>query len=403
MHPVEEIRALKWSSLEGRLIVLGVSYSVAIYKAIDLARELIKRGADVQVVMTEEAARVVSPELFHWATGREPVVELTGETEHVSLAKEASSMVIAPATLNVVSKLAYGICDNPLVPTAINVKGYGKPVAVFPVMHIAMLESPQYTEAKRKLEEMGYLVYDPLVEGRRVRFPEPDWIANVVEALTLRGRDYERIKALVTSGPTREYIDAIRFISNPSSGKMGASLAWELFARGAEVTVIHGPSFVSYPPWVKRIQVETTEEMAEAVKNDEYDVAFFAAAPADYKPEEKFEGKLDSAEEVTLKLVPTPKVVNNVKARVKVGFTAVVGEDVIDSAMKKLEKYGFDLIVANRVDRKDIGFTSDMNEVYIIHKDGRIKHVPKLPKLLVARAILDETKELLKEAQIERT
>ena len=396
MHPVEEIRGLKWRSLVGRIIALGVSYSVAVYKSIDVARELIKRGGRVRTVMTSEAARVISPELFHWATGEPPVAELTGETEHVSLGKEASGMAIAPATLNVMSKLANGITDNPVVATAINVKEYGKPVLIFPAMHIGMLKSPQYLRAKKALEEMGYLVIDPLVEEGRVRFPEPSWIANVVESVVLRGRDYEGVKALVTAGPTREYIDAIRFISNPSSGKMGASLAWELFSRGAEVTVVHGPSTATYPPWVRRVKVETTEEMAEAVKEDEYDVAFFAAAPADYRPEERFQGKLDSAEEVLLRLVPTPKVAHNAKAKVKVGFTAVVGEDVIDVALNKLEKYGFDMIVANRVDRKDIGFASDMNEVFIVHKDGRVKHVPKVPKLLVARAILDETLELLK-------
>ncbi|ABU81736.1 bifunctional phosphopantothenoylcysteine decarboxylase/phosphopantothenate--cysteine ligase CoaBC [Ignicoccus hospitalis] len=399
MHPAEEIRGLKWRSLSGKIIALGVSYSVALYKSIDVARELLKRDGRVKVIMTREASRVISPEVFHWATGEEPVVELTGETEHVSLAKEVSSMAIAPATLNVMSKLAYGVTDDPVVLTALNVKEYGKPVLIFPSMHLSMLKSPQYERAKATLEEMGYVVVEPTVEGGRVRFPEPEWVANLVESVTLRGRDYRGIKALVTSGPTREYIDRIRLISNPSTGKMGSSLAWELFARGAEVTVVHGPSQAVYPPWVKRVPVETTEEMAEAVSEEEYDVAFLAAAPADYKPERRFEGKLDSAEGVELKLVPTPKVAKRVRARVKVGFTAIVGEDVLGQAENKLEKYGFDMIVANRVDRKDIGFASDMNEVFILHKDGRVKHVAKVPKLLVARAILDEVKELLRSDQ----
>ena len=378
---------------------MGVSYSVALYKSIDVARELIKRDASVKPLMTREASKVISPELFRWATGEAPVVELTGETEHVSIAKEVSSMAVAPATLNVMSKIAWGITDDAVTLTAINVKEYGKPVVVFPSMHYSMLASPQYSAAKKRLEEMGYVVIDPVIEGGRAKFPEPSWVANLVESITLRGRDYKGIRALVTSGPTREYIDAIRLISNPSTGKMGASLAWELFARGAEVRVVHGPSKAEYPPWVERVEVETTEEMAEAVKVGEYDVAFFAAAPADYKPEKRFEGKLDSANEVHLKLVPTPKVAKEAKARVKVGFTAVVGEDVIDAALSKLEKYGFDVIVANRVDRKDVGFASDMNEVFVVHKDGRVKHVTKVPKLLVARAILDEVKYLLRTTQ----
>jgi len=395
-HPVEEIRGIKWNSLNGKEIALGVSYSVAMYKSIDVARELIKRGGRIKVIMTEEASKIISPELFHWATGEEPVWRLTGETEHVSLAKRIASMVIAPATLKTMSEIAYGIASSPVALTAINARGYGKPVMIFPAMHVGMFESPQYKRASKLLEEQGYILFPPLREGNRIKFPEPEAIANLAESITLRGRDYEGIKALVTSGPTREYIDSIRFISNPSSGKMGASIAWELFARGASVRVIHGPSKAVYPPWVERVEVESTEEMAEAASEGEYDVAFFAAAPADYRPEERFKGKLDSEEEVTLRLIPTPKVVRSVNARVKVGFTAVVGEDVVDAAFKKLEKYDFDIIVANRVDRKDIGFTSDMNEVLIVHKDGKVKHVPKLPKLLVARAILDETLGLLK-------
>ena len=395
-HPVEEIRGLKWNSLNEKEIALGVSYSVALYKSVDIARELIKRGGKVRVIMTEEASKIVSPELFHWATGEEPVWRLSGETEHVTIAKRISSMTIAPATLKTMSEIACGNAHSPVSLMAINARGYGKPVIIFPAMHIGMYKSPQYERIVKILEDEGYLVIPPLVEGNRVRFPEPDMIANVVESITLRGRDYEGVRALVTSGPTREYIDSIRFISNPSSGKMGASLAWELFARGAKVRVVHGPSKAVYPPWVERVEVESTEEMSEAASKGEYDVAFFAAAPADYRPKEVFEGKLDSNDEVTLHLVPTPKVVNSVKAKVKVGFTAVVGEDVVDAAFKKLEKYGFDIIVANRVDRKDIGFTSDMNEVLIVHKDGRVKHVPKMPKLLVARAILDEALGLLK-------
>ncbi len=393
---MEEIRGIKWNSLNNKEIILGVSYSVAIYKSIDVARDLIKRGGKVKVVMTEEASKIVSPELFHWATGEEPAWKLSGKTEHVTLVKRASSIVIAPATLRTLSEIAYGIAESPVSLVAVNARGYAKPVILFPAMHIGMLKSPQYERATKLLKEQGYLIFPPLVERGRVKFPEPEMIANLVESITLRGRDYEGIRALVTSGPTREYIDTIRFISNPSSGKMGASIAWELFARGAHVRVVHGPSKAVYPPWVESIEVESTEEMAKKSSEGEYDVAFFAAAPADYKPEERFNGKLDSEECITLKLVPTPKVVKSVKAKVKVGFTAVVGEDVVDMAFKKLEKYDFDMIVANRVDRKDIGFTSDMNEVLILHKDGRVKHVPKLPKLLVARAIIDEALGLLK-------
>ncbi len=397
MHPVEEIIAAKWDSMKGKCILLGVTYSVSLYRSIDLARELIKRGAKVKVMMTDAAAKVISPELFEWATGERPIVGLSGATEHVSEAKECDVMVISPATLNTISKIAYGIADENVALTAINFLGYKKFVIIFPVMHASMYFSVQLKRAVQLLEDYNNVVIiPPIIENGRVKLPDVEAQANVIEGITLRGRDYKGIKALVTAGPTREYFDKIRFISNPSSGKMGASLAWELYARGADVVLIHGPSSASFPPWTNRIEVETTEEMAEAVKSvEDVDVAFFAAAPADYKPKERFEGKLDSTEEITLELVPTPKVAKESSAKVNVGFTAVVGDNIIDTAIKKLESYGFDMIVANRVDLKDIGFRSDKNEVFIISKDGRIRHVPKLPKLLVARAILDESKELL--------
>ncbi|UXD21510.1 phosphopantothenoylcysteine decarboxylase [Ignicoccus pacificus DSM 13166] len=396
MHPVEEIVGSKWRSLMGKCILLGVSYSVSLYKSVDLARELIKRGAKVKVMMTKKASEIVSPELFHWATGNKPIVDLTGETEHVSLAKECDLMLISPATLNVSTKLAWGIADENIPLTAINFLGYQKKVIVTPVMHKQMTLTPQYRETISRLREMGVRVLEPVEEDGRLKIPDVEFIANVAETLTLRDEDFKGKKVLVTSGPTREYIDRIRFISNPSSGKMGAALAWELFARGADVVVVHGPSIAKYPPWVKKIAVETTEEMAEVVKElGEFDMAFFAAAPADYRPKNFFDGKLDSKNEVTLELVPTPKVALNVNAKRKVGFTAVVGEDVIDTALQKLQSYNFDMIVANRVDRKDIGFTSDMNEVFIITKDGKVRHVPKMPKLLVARSVVDEAKGLL--------
>ncbi|WP_075050607.1 bifunctional phosphopantothenoylcysteine decarboxylase/phosphopantothenate--cysteine ligase CoaBC [Ignicoccus islandicus] len=382
----------------GKCILLGVSYSVALYKAIDLARELIKRGANVKVVMTQEASRVISPEIFHWATGNDVVYKLSGETEHVTLSRECDSMVIYPATLNVVSKLAYGITDDPVTLTAVNFIGYSKYVLVFPVMHRSMYDSPQYSNTLNMLKNIENIVLiEPVLEDGRVKILDPLESANIIESVTLRGRDLNGVRALVTAGPTREYVDKIRFISNPSSGKMGAAIAWELFSRGAEVYVVRGPSFASFPPQVQIYDVETTEEMAEVVKDiGEVDLAFFAAAPADYKPAETFPGKIDSKTEIEIKLLPTPKVAKVSAAKRKVGFTAVVGEDIIDVALTKMNSYGFDMIVANKVDRKDIGFTSDMNEVYIIRKDKTIRHVPKLPKLLVARAIVDESKDLLR-------
>ena len=360
------------------------------------SKRIDKKRRKSGVVMSEEASRVISPELFHWATGNRPITKLSGETEHISLARSCDIMTIVPTTLNTLIKIAYGVTDEIIPLIAITFLGYSKRLLIAPVMHREMTLTPQYREAVGRIKNIkNIILVEPIEEEGRLKLPEVEFLANIIETVTLRDIDYKGKRVLVTSGPTREYIDRIRFISNPSSGKMGASLAWELYARGADVVVVHGPSIASYPPWIKRIQVETTEEMAQAVENlGDFDIAFFAAAPADYRPKEVFDGKLDSKDVITLELAPTPKVALRAKAKKRVGFTAVVGDNVIDIAIQKLEAYDFDIIVANRVDRKDIGFTSDLNEVYIVTKDGKVKHVPKLPKLLVARSVVDEARKL---------
>ncbi len=390
---MEEIRGTKWNSLRDKKILLGITGSAASYKAIDVARELIKRGAKVKAIMSEKAKEMVSPKLVGWATGSEVITEESWVTEHITLAREYDLFLLAPATLNTVVKLSLGITDELIPLTAISFIGMSKKVVVAPALHKNLM-GLHYDDAISVLKDVGVKVIEPLVD-ERAKFPEAEDIANVVEGFLLRGDDFKYKKVLVTSGPTREYIDSVRFISNPSSGKMGASLAWEAFARGAEVKVVSGPSCARYPPWVPITFVETTEDMIEEVKRDEYDVAFLAAAPADYKPERSFKGKV--REELELRLVRTERVFKHVKARVKVGFTAVVAEteeDLISEAERKLEEYGFDIIVANNVARRDVGFGSDLNEVIIIKRGGKYRHVPKMPKLLVARAILDEVRSL---------
>ncbi len=393
MHPVNEIRGTKWTSLENKKILIGITGSAASYKAIDLARELIKRGATVRALLSKSASEMITPKLVGWATGLEPVVEESWVTEHITFAYEYDAFLVAPATLNAVVKISLGITDELIPLTAISFLGMGKKVIVAPALHKNLM-GLHYKNAIDTLREMGVKVIEPIVDSR-AKFPDVESIANVVEGFVLRGEDFKYKKVLVTSGPTREYLDSVRFISNPSSGKMGASLAWEAFARGAEVKVISGPSCANYPPWVPVTFVETTEEMIDEVSKEEYDIAFLAAAPSDYKPERRFEGKLK--ENLEIKLLRTEKVSSHVKAKIKVGFTAVVAKDeeeLVSEAEKKLEEHGFDMIVANNVARKDIGFESDMNEVIIVRRDGKYRHVPKMPKLLVARAVLDEVRDL---------
>ncbi len=409
VHPSEDILFEESRVLEERKIVLGVTSSIALYRSIDLARKFMRRGARVRVVMSPEASRFISPLLFEWATGVKPVTEISGEVEHILLAREYDGMVIAPATANTIAKIAYGIADTPVTLTALSFHGKGKPVLIVPVMHLNMYYSRVVRENIERLKQLGYYVLEPLIEEDKAKIPPIEEIALKMEALVLRGEDLRGVRVLVTAGPTREYLDPIRFLSNPSSGRMGVAVAREAFYRGARVRLIHGPLCGIEPPfWIDRVGVTSTEEMRnkvlEEVEKSEYDIVVLAAAPADYKFKKTSPTKIDSSSKLIVELEPTPKIIRDVARVAKtkkpstiiIGFAAETARDdreLIERARRKMEKYGIDMIVANNVARKDIGFTSKYNEVYIITRD-RVEHIPKKTKEEVARIILDKAIEL---------
>jgi len=387
-----------YAPLAERKIILGVTSSSAIYRAIDLSRELIRMGAEVKVFMTEKAMEFVSPILFSWATGSDPVVELTGKAEHIRYGKEYDAMIIAPCTINTLSKIAHGIGDNPVTLTAITFLGLRKKLIIVPAMNINLYKSPQYARAESILKEYGAIIIKPFIIEDKAKFPPISDLARIIDAAINRGRDLEGINVLITAGPTREYIDPVRVITNPSSGLMGVLLALEFYGRGANVTLIHGPLTVK-PPYVTRnIEVETTEDMAKAVHDlsskVDYDVMIFAGAPADYAPVRMFKEKIPSRKgEITLLLKPSPKVIKNIvrKPRVLVGFAAeTVGslDELVEKAREKLYDYNADLIVGNIVGRKDEGFGKEFLHACLVWSDG-FECLGTIHKAYLARKIAD--------------
>ncbi|MCP6729258.1 MULTISPECIES: bifunctional phosphopantothenoylcysteine decarboxylase/phosphopantothenate--cysteine ligase CoaBC [Metallosphaera] len=404
MHPSKKIVGTVSKELLGKSILLGVTGSISLYRSLDLARALMRRGGDVKVIMSQEAVKLISPEMFKWATGNNVISQLTGDLEHVELAEENDGFLIAPATANTVVKLAEGVADSPLVSTALNFMGSGKPVCIVPAMHLPMYQSPQVKRALGMLREMSVRVIEPEIVNDLAHYPDVELITWSFIVQLLRGEDLKGAKMVITAGPTREYMDPVRYISNPSSGTMGVSIANEAYFRGADVYLVHGPLSSRVKSFVqKSVSVETTAEMRDAVVSlveRGYRIVIMAAAPADFRFKQTREKKIDSHSEVPkVELEKTPKISQELKGKAfLVGFSAETAdndEELIEKAKAKKEKHGFDIIIANNVARKDIGFASEYNEVIIVGNNF-IKKINKDSKSIVARNILDVVKEELK-------
>jgi phosphopantothenoylcysteine decarboxylase/phosphopantothenate--cysteine ligase len=396
------------SPLAGRRVLLGVTGGVAAYKAAYLARLLRERGAEVQVVMTPAATRFVGPETFAALTGRQAhsdVFERTEDVLHVRLAHEVDAAVVAPATANVLAKLATGVADELLTSTLLEFRG---PVVVAPAMHSGMWTHPATVENLRVLEGRGVEVVGP-VEGPLAagdegvgRMAEPEDIAAALErAVAERGGPLTGRRILVTAGPTHEPIDAVRFLGNRSSGKMGYAVAREAAKRGAAVTLVSGPSPLPDPPGVEVVRVETAEEMRDAVmaRFEEADAVVKAAAVADWRPKERAEGKLKKeAGAPELLLEPTPDILRELGERkgerVLVGFAAET-EDLEAAGRTKLREKRLDLIVVNEVGGPDTGFEADTNRAMVLAADGDDEPMREWTKAELAATICDRLTALL--------
>ena len=411
-HTSKSITGSKSKELRGKRIVLCVTGSVAAIRSPDIARELMRLGADVYVVMTRMAKHVIHPDVLEWSTGNPVVTELTGQTEHVQYGgehdKHADLILVAPSTANTIGKVAAGIDDTPVTTLLTTAIGAGIPVIIAPAMHASMYRHPIVNENIEKLRKIGVEVLMPRFEEGKAKIPDTPEIVEAVRRRLTRQRDLAGRRFLITAGPTRAYIDAFRYISSPSSGKMGVAIAEDALMRGAEVTIIYGPATSPPPLGARVVEVETTEEMLNAVveelKAKKYDAAILSAAASDWGPADRKMEKTPSDQgEWILRLKALPKVIAQVK-RVDpevllVGFKAeynVSEEELIDRSLRRLREMEMDLIVANDVSREKRGFGVDTNEVYIVDPSRGVLHIPLTTKKEIATKLLDKVKSQLK-------
>ncbi|MBI4391217.1 MAG: bifunctional phosphopantothenoylcysteine decarboxylase/phosphopantothenate--cysteine ligase CoaBC [candidate division NC10 bacterium] len=395
--------------LEGKRILLGVSGSIAAYKAVELLRELIRRGAEVRCAMTGGAGRFVAPLTFQ-TLSRKPVLtdlyaqEEGGQIAHIAAAEGADLLVVAPATANTLARFAHGLADDFLTNLYLATRC---PVLVAPAMDAEMWRHAATQANVATLRQRGVHFVGPasgeLASGLTGpgRLAEPAEIAAAVEAILGRARDLAGRYLLMTAGPTYEPLDPIRFVGNRSSGRMGFALAEAAAARGARVTLVTGPTHLAPPAGVECVRVETTQEMYEAVlaRAAEADAVIKAAAPADYRPSTVAPAKIKKGREVlSMELTPTPDILGELGRRkgaaVLVGFAAET-EDLVANAREKLRKKNLDLVVANEVGAQGAGFGTETNRVTLIGADGDVESLPLLSKREVAHRVLDRVARLL--------
>lgn len=390
--------------LKGKTVVLGVTGSIAAYKIANLASMLVKLHADVNVIMTENATNFINPITFETLTGNKCLVDTFDRNfqynvEHVALAKRADIFVVAPASANVIGKIANGIADDMLTTTIMACRA---PKLIAPAMNTNMFENPIVQDNIKKLEsygmeiitpEIGYLACGDTGAGK---LPSEEVILSYILRELHYEKDMAGKKVLVTAGPTREAIDPVRFISNHSTGKMGYAIAKCAMERGAEVTLITGETSIPKPPFVRVVPVVSAKDMFEAVKEyyEEADFIIKSAAVADYTPVEKAEDKIKKSDEgMSISLKRTVDILkyigeNRKPHQVICGF-AMETKDLIENAVKKLESKHVDMIVANNLKVKGAGFGTDTNVVTLIKKEEK-KELPLLTKEEVAEVILNE-------------
>ena len=395
----------------GRRIVLGVTGGIASYKTGWLARLLTGAGAEVDVVMTRAATEFVGPVTFEALTGRPVHTDLfePGRTlDHIALAKAAHAIVVAPATADFLARVAHGFADDLLSACLLATEA---PVLLVPAMNDRMWANRQTQENVKHLREHGYHVLDPdegpLAAGEGSgpgRMPEPETIMGYAGRLlepngALRGR-----RVVVTAGPTREPVDPVRFLSNRSTGKMGVAIATAAWRRGAEVTLVAGPLEVGVPRGVEVRRVETTTEMAEAVRSALRDAhaLVMAAAPADFSAAEPATKKIKKKDRPdAIALAPAPDILKATRdarrpGAVIVGFALETG-DAVDGGREKLAAKDLDLVVVNDAEDPKAGFAVDTNRVTILHRDGRSEALGVMLKSELADSILDRVEALLRD------
>nr|WP_302417176.1 bifunctional phosphopantothenoylcysteine decarboxylase/phosphopantothenate--cysteine ligase CoaBC [uncultured Romboutsia sp.] len=396
--------------LKDKTVVIGVSGGIAVYKTLDVISRLRKLGVNVNVIMTKSATEFVTPLSFQSLSQNYVVCDMfedpkTWDVEHISLAKRADVFLIAPATANVIGKIANGIADDMLTTTVMATKAK---VLIAPAMNTNMYENPILQRNINTLKELGYNFVEP-ESGRlacgdtgKGKLASPETIVDEVVKLLSKDQDLKGKSIIVTAGPTVESIDPMRYITNRSTGKMGYSIAKEAIERGADVTLITGPTNLTPPQNLKKlVKIESAKDMYEAVLEnlDENDVVIKSAAVADYKPKNYSNKKIKkSDDDLVIELDRNKDIAQEIgkikNNKILVGFAAETN-DLIENASLKIKKKNLDFIVANDLTKEGAGFGVDTNIVKIIDKEGNITEYPKMKKEEVANIILDKIKELL--------
>ncbi len=415
-HPSKDIIGSKGRELAGKKIAHLVTSSVASFKSPEIARELMRHGAEVHAVITRATEKMIGTDLLEWATGNSVVRELTGKLEHIALAGKSQDHVdlvlIAPATANTIGKLASGIDDTSVTTVAATAIGSKIPVLIAPAMHEPLYDHPIVQENISRLKRIGVEFIEPEITEGKAKIASTEKIVRAVIARfasSSHRNDLEGRKVLVTAGPTIEHIDPVRVITNRSSGKMGVAIAEEVASRGADTTLILGPGTISPPLGVKTFRVENTRELLEAVvrelKDSKHDLVFAAGAPADYRPTSVSQKKIKTRENasINLELQATPKVIEEIrKASPKTFLVAfkteydVSNDELINEAFEIVHKKNADMVAANDVGQEGVGFQVDTNELYVVDDRKKVVHIPLADKREVARQLVDLAVKKLK-------
>lgn len=388
--------------LKGKTVVLGVTGSIAAYKIASLASALVKQHCSVHVIMTKNATNFINPITFETLTGHKCLVDTFDRNfefsvEHVSLAKQADLFLVAPASANVIGKIAGGIADDMLTTTIMAAKC---PKIISPAMNTNMFENPIVQDNIQKLKNYGYEIVEPASgylacgDTGKGKMPEPEVLLSYIMKFIGCEKDLLGKKVLVTAGPTMEKIDPVRFISNHSTGKMGYAIAQNAMLRGAEVTLVTGKTSIKKPDFVNVIEVTSAQEMFDATDSvfDEQDIVIMSAAVADYRPKVVADEKIKKKDgESVLELERTTDILGTLSKRKKKQFLcgfSMETENMLENSKAKLEKKNLDMICANNLKVEGAGFGTDTNVVTVITKD-EIKELPLETKELVASDILD--------------
>ncbi|MFX1264927.1 MAG: bifunctional phosphopantothenoylcysteine decarboxylase/phosphopantothenate--cysteine ligase CoaBC [Promethearchaeota archaeon] len=391
-------------TLSNRRIALCVTGSVAAVECVALSRLLMRHGSEVYAVMSPMAHKIIHPYLLEWATGNPVIVELTGQIEHITLAgkhdEHVDLVLVAPATANTIGKMANGIDDTAVTTTVSSAIGAKIPVLVVPAMHESMYDHPAVIENIKKLKVMGVHVMSPRMEEAKAKIPDSEEIVSRVISLVVP-QDLNGKHFLITAGPTRGWMDRVRFITNPSSGRMGIEIANEVISRGGTVDLVLGPVNLSPPREANVRKVETPDEMlssvTEILTNSRTDVFISTAAVLDYVPSKMVDSKIPSGTpDLSINLKPTVKIIDTVRKKHKrlfiVGFkveSGVTDKELEKRAKTKIESGVCDLVVANDASREGVAFDTETNQVLIVGPKGLVKQVPLSMKRDVAREIVN--------------